>query len=106
LYFKPDNNSDYHRRPYRSCLCPPAPAGVYQPIREAAAPFTTAIATRGSAPDIQSDGMKWWQRAAVRLSEKARNFAVAVASKFKDYWQQHLQEKAPERGRDDGGLER
>ena len=41
-------------------------------MREAAAPFAGAIATHGAVPDIQSDGMKWWQRAALNLATKAR----------------------------------
>lgn len=78
-------------------------------VREAAAPFASAIATRGAVPDIQSDGLKWWQRTAVNVAKKARELVLAIAMKAKDYWQEKLTGKPPDRDRErghDGGLER
>jgi hypothetical protein len=40
-------------------------------MREDVAPLAHAIDTRGAVPDIQSDGLSWWQRAALHLAQKA-----------------------------------
>jgi hypothetical protein len=77
-------------------------------VRDDVQPFMAAIKTRGVVADIQSsDGMKWWQRAVMRILEKARNLAVAFAEKARSYWQSREPANNAERGRnDDGGLER
>jgi MobA/MobL family len=79
-------------------------------MREAQAPFEAAIRTRGAVartvPDIERDGLSWWQRAAMRITEKARAIALAVAEKARNFWQGREQDKDRERGRDDGGLDR
>jgi hypothetical protein len=79
-------------------------------MREAAAPFDDAIRRRGAVartvPDIESDGLSWWMRAAMRITEKARSLALAALEKARDYWQGRERDKHHERGRDDGGLDR
>ena len=77
-------------------------------LREKAEPYIQAIETRGVVADIQStDGLRWWQRVALRIAEKARNLAIALAEKARYYWQSREPDKNPERGRyDDGGWER
>jgi hypothetical protein len=77
-------------------------------VRDDVEPFMKAIKTRGAVADIQSaDGLKWWQRAALRIVEKTRNLALAFAEKARSYWQSWKPDKSPERGRDDdGGRER
>jgi hypothetical protein len=74
--------------------------------RGAAEPFMEAITTRGRVPDVQSDGLRWWQRAAMRIAEKARSFALALSIKARAYWQQQTRQTPQDRNRDDGGLER
>ena len=71
-------------------------------------PFKQAVKMRGVVGDIQSaDGMRWWQRVAMRLVEKARNLALAIAEKARSFWPSWESDKTPERGRDDeGGRER
>jgi len=71
-------------------------------VRAAAMPLTNAIATRGAAPDLQADGFRWWQRAAARLTQKARSVARSVAAKSYAYWQQRTQEAK----REDRGIDR
>lgn len=79
-------------------------------MREAEAPFDEAIRTRGAVAstvsDIESDGRSWWVRAAMRLTEKARSFALAVIERARDYWQGRTQDREYGRGRDEGGMER
>ncbi len=76
-------------------------------MREAAAPFADAIVTHGAVPDIQSDGMRWWQRAALNVATKARNLLLAISTKAKDYWQGRVKDELTDRDRgDDGGLDR
>ena len=61
---------------------PPAdPEDALERMREAAEPFREAIATEGAVPNIENDGLTWWQRLGMRLAEKARNFAMAIAEK-------------------------
>ncbi len=50
-------------------------------IRAGAKPFTDAIRTHGELPE--RDGLNWWQRAALQISTKARNFFQSIASKAK-----------------------
>jgi hypothetical protein len=77
---------------------PPAdPEDARERQREAAQPFREAITTQGAVPDIQVDGLSWWQRLGMRLAEKARSFAVALAEKARSYWQSREQEPGPER---------
>lgn len=77
-------------------------------VRDDVEPFMEAIKMRGTVADIQStDGLRWWQRAAMRIAQKARNLALALAEKARYYWQSRDPDKNPERGRDDdGGRER
>jgi hypothetical protein len=87
-------------------------------MREAAAPFAEAIATHGAVPDIQSDGMRWWERIALNISVRARSLALAFASKAKELWQDRFsrnrdqdRERGPDYGRerepdDDRGFDR
>lgn len=73
-------------------------------MREAVAPFLEAIETRGAVKDIQSDGLKWWQRAAKRIMERAKGIALAIADKARYYWQSREPERTIDR--DDRGLDR
>ena len=77
-------------------------------VRDDVEPFMKAIRTRGAVADIQSaDGLRWWQRAALRIVEKTRNLALAFAEKARSYWQSWKPDTNPERGRDDdAGRER
>jgi hypothetical protein len=80
-------------------------------MRDAEAPFDDSIRTSGAiastVSDIESDGRSWWMRAAMRLTEKARNLALAVVEKARDYWQSREPGRdTGRRGRDDGGLDR
>ena len=77
-------------------------------VRDDVAPFMEAIQMRGTVADIQSsDGLKWWQRAAMRIVEKARDLAMSLALKVRDFWQQQTRETTrDDRSPDDGGLER
>jgi len=77
-------------------------------VRDDVGPLKEAITMRGAVADIQSsDGLRWWQRAAMRIADKARSLAIALAEKARYYWQSREPEKNPERGRDDdGGLDR
>jgi len=73
-------------------------------VRNDVEPFMEAIKMRGVVADIQStDGMNWWQRAIMRIADKARNLALALAEKVRSYWQSWEPDKNPERGRDDDG---
>lgn len=63
--------------------------------------FKAAIQKRGAVADIQQcDGLKWWQRAAMSVADKARNMARAFLTKARDLWSQ-MPDRFP-----DGGLER
>jgi hypothetical protein len=89
---------------------PPAdPEDALERIREAAEPFREAIETRGAVPNIESDGLTWWQRLGMGLAEKARNFAIALAQKARYFWQSREQERSqepePERDHDDRGID-
>jgi len=76
-------------------------------VREDVDSFKQAIRKRGVVADIQtSDRLKWWQRAALRLVEKARDFAVSLALKARDYWQRQTRETTHDRSLDEGELER
>lgn len=85
---------------------PPAdPEDALERMREAAEPFREAIATDGSVPNIENDGLKWWQRLGIQLAEKARNFAIALAEKARYFWRSRDQERNPEPNRDDRGID-
>jgi hypothetical protein len=78
-------------------------------VRDEVAPLKEAIRQRGTVADIQSsaDGLKWWQRVAVRIAERARDFVLSLGEKARELWQWRAeQDKRQERGREDGGIER
>lgn len=77
-------------------------------MREEVAPLKEAIQERGTVADIQTsaDGLKWWQRVAVRIAERAWDFVAAFTDKARELWLWREQDKSQERGRDEGGLER
>jgi hypothetical protein len=85
---------------------PSDPEDALERMREAAEPFREAIATDGAVPNIENDGLSWWQRLGIRLAEKARDFAVAIADKARYYWQSRQPEKNHEHERDDRGIDR
>jgi MobA/MobL family protein len=88
---------------------PPAdPEDALERIREAAEPFREAIATGGAVPNIENDGLNWWQRLGIHLAEKARSFALAIAEKARSFWRSREQERSPqpEPERDDRGIDR
>ncbi len=55
-----------------------------------------------------SDGLRWWQRAALHISIKTRSFLRGIADRARELWQGKIKEdRAPERGPDDDrGLDR
>jgi hypothetical protein len=55
-----------------------------------------------------SDGLRWWQRAALQISIKTRSFLRGIADKAREFWQNKIREdREPERGPDDDrGLDR
>jgi len=73
---------------------PTDPEDARERQREAAQPFREAIETKGAVPDIQSDGLNWWQRLGMRLAEKARAVAVSLANWARSYWQTGEQERS------------
>jgi hypothetical protein len=76
-------------------------------VRADVQPMTQAVRTRGSVGDIQTgDGLKWWQRAAAQVTQKARTLAQAIADKAKRLWQQKARDTGPDRGPDNGGRDR
>lgn len=77
-------------------------------VRDDVEPFMEAIKMRGVVADIQStDGMNWWQRAVMRIADKARSFAQALAEKVRSYWPSWEPDKNAQHGRDyEGGRER
>jgi MobA/MobL family len=87
---------------------PPAdPEDALERMRDAAEPFREAIATDGAVPNIENDGLKWWQRLGMRLAEKARNFGMALAEKARHFWRSREQERNPEPQPDhDRGIDR
>jgi len=85
---------------------PTDPEDALERMREAAEPFREAIATQGAVPDIENDGLNWWQRLGVRLAERARSFAIAVAEKVRTYWQPSLRERSLEADHNDRGIDR
>ena len=73
---------------------PPAtPEDARERIDVAVSPLENAIRTEGHIPDIQGDGLTWWQRAASHISTKARSLAQAIASKTKALWQDRFGSK-------------
>ena len=87
---------------------PPAdPEDALERMRDAAEPFREAIARDGSVPNIENDGLKWWQRLGMQLAEKARKFAIALAEKARYFWRSREDERQPgtERDHDDRGID-
>jgi len=85
---------------------PPAdPEDALERMREAAEPFREAIATDGSVPNIENDGLNWWQRLGMQLAEKARNFAIALAEKVRSFWRSREGERNPELDPNDRGID-
>jgi len=89
---------------------PPAdPEDALERMREAAEPFREAIETQGAVPNIESDGLSWWQRLGMQLAEKARSFVIAFAEKARYFWQAREQEQErepePEHNYNDRGIE-
>jgi hypothetical protein len=76
-------------------------------VRDDVESLKQAIKKRGAVADIQSnDGMRWWQRAALRIAQKARNLAIGISNKAREYWQQRTRPIRPEHSPDDRGLDR
>jgi hypothetical protein len=65
-------------------------------MQEAAAPFVRAIEQRGVVPDIQRDGLTWWQRGALRLAQEART----IARNLRNSWAQFVTGDYNHKGRD------
>jgi len=84
---------------------PSDPADALERIREAAEPFREAIATEGAVPNIENDGLNWWQRLGMRLAEKARNFAMALAEKARNFWRSRERERPPKPKHNDRGID-
>lgn len=82
-----------------------------QRIRQNVAPINRAIQETGAWPDSYSDGMTWWQRAALHVASKARNLMQAFTEKARGYWQDFIRadrQPPPPRDRepDDRGMDR
>jgi hypothetical protein len=85
---------------------PPAdPEDALERMREAAEPFREAIARDGSVPNIENDGLKWWERLGMQIAEKARNFAKALAEKVRHLWRTREDERNQERDPYDRGID-
>jgi hypothetical protein len=84
---------------------PSDPEDALQRMREAAEPFREAIATDGSVPNLENDGLKWWQRLGMQLAEKAREFAIALAEKARYLWRSREQELFQEPKNNDRGID-
>jgi len=85
---------------------PSDPEDALERMREAAEPFREAIATKGAVPNIENDGLTWWQRLGMRIAEKARSLAAALAEKARSYWQPRQRERSPQPDHDGRGMER
>ena len=86
---------------------PPAnPEDALDRMREASEPFREAIATQGAVPNIENDGLTWWQRLGIRLAEKARNFAMALAARARNFWQSREQRSPEQEPHNDKEMER
>jgi hypothetical protein len=86
---------------------PSDPEDALERMRDAAEPFREAIARDGSVPNIENDGLKWWQRLGMQLAEKARDFAIALAQKARYLWRSREEDHQPktERDHDDRGID-
>jgi len=67
-------------------------------MQDAAAPFREAIEIHGAIPNIEADGLSWWQRLGMRVAEKARSFALSLAQKARLLWQSREQDRSREPG--------
>lgn len=60
---------------------PETPQESRQRVEQQAQPFADSITASGAvaatAPNLESDGLTWWQRAGMRLAVKARDMALA-----------------------------
>jgi hypothetical protein len=50
-------------------------------VEEQSQPFEESIATRGAVPNIENDGLTWWQRTAMRIATKTRQIAQVIQNK-------------------------
>ncbi|HEX4231145.1 MAG TPA: MobQ family relaxase [Bryobacteraceae bacterium] len=72
-------------------------------VEEQSQPFEESITARGAVPNIESDGLTWWQRTAIRLATKTRQISQAIQNKAWTF----IVGRRRDRGRGlDGGLER
>jgi hypothetical protein len=85
---------------------PDDPEDALERMREAALPFREAIATEGAVPNIEADGLTWWQRLGMRLAEKAHHFAITIAEKARSFWRSSEQERSQEHNHDNRGIDR
>jgi hypothetical protein len=89
---------------------PPAtPEDARQRIDSAAAPLVESIRRHGHIPDIQKDGMTWWQRVALHISVTACSLGQAIAAKAKELWQERFstdREGPDNRREEERGLDR
>ena len=90
---------------------PPSPPETVEEARarveEDAQPFEKSIVTRGAVspavPNIENDGLTWWQRTAIKLATKTRQIAQAVQNKAWAF----IVGRRRDRGKGlDGGFER
>ena len=75
-------------------------------MRVAAEPFRAAIARDGNVPNIENDGLTWWQRMGMQLAEKARDLAVALAEKLRYFWRGREEDRSLTTDRHDRGIDR
>lgn len=68
---------------------PPSPPDTVEEararVKEQSQPFEESIMTRGAVspavPNIENDGLTWWQRTAMKLATKTRQIAQAIQNK-------------------------
>jgi MobA/MobL family len=85
---------------------PSDPDDAKERMREAAQPFREAIQTKGAVPNIEKDGLKWWQRLGMRLTEKARALASSFANWARAYWPSPEQGRSQNERDNDRGIDR
>jgi hypothetical protein len=83
---------------------PRDPDDALERMRDDAAELTEVILTAEPEQELKQDGLTWWQRAAVRVQEKARDVALSFTQKIGQYWtRQKDREPTPD---DDRGIGR
>ena len=78
-------------------------------VRDDAAFCTEGMRKHTRKPEVPSpDGLTWWQRAALHIARKARNFLLAISGKAVEPWREKIREARQDRERSphEGGIDR